>query len=150
MHSGAKGLTREERVTQSQTRERSVGDYRDYVPNDNVVDKLQNWKKQGAEIFYLTSRATPQEIDDIRHVLEKYNFPDRQNLLFRKGGEEYKDIAEKLIPDILIEDDCESIGGEPEMTYPHINLELKKKIKSVVVREFGGIDHLPTNVSDLF
>ena len=53
------------------------------------------------------------------------------------------------MPDVLVEDDCESIGGEVEMTYPHIRPELKPRIKSVVVREFGGIDHLPDDISAL-
>jgi len=69
--------------------------------------------------------------------------------LFRKEGEKYKDVAEKLMPDVLIEDNCESIGGEPEMTYPHINEDLKKKIKSIIVKEFGGIGHLPDDVHKL-
>jgi len=51
------------------------------------------------------------------------------------------------MPDIIIEDDCESIGGKYEMTYTHIKPELKKRIKSIVVEEFGGIDHLPDNIS---
>ena len=55
-------------------------------------------------------------------------------------------MAERETPDILIEDDCESIGGEKEMTYPHIREDLKSKIKSLVVKEFGGIDHLPDNI----
>lgn len=91
----------------------------------------------------------PDEAADIKYILEKYNFPDSQNLLFRKQEEQYKDVCERLMPDILIEDDCESIGGEIEMTYPHIRIDLKKKIKSVVVKEFGGIDHLPDNISEL-
>ncbi len=49
----------------------------------------------------------------------------------------------------LIEDDCESIGGEKEMTFFHLKPESKSKIKSIVVREFKGIDHLPENLSDL-
>ncbi len=49
----------------------------------------------------------------------------------------------------IIEDDCESIGGEKEMTYPGIKSELKTRIKSIVVKEFGGIDHLPGDVSAL-
>jgi len=56
-------------------------------------------------------------------------------------------VAEKLIPDILVEDDCESIGGRQEMTYPYIRPNFKKMIKSVVVKEFGGIDHLPDKIS---
>jgi hypothetical protein len=43
----------------------------------------------------------------------------------------------------LIEDDCESIGGEKEMVYPYIKKELKSKIKSVIIKEFEGIDNLP-------
>jgi len=35
------------------------------------------------------------------------------------------------------------------MTYPRIKSELKMRIKSIVFREFGGIDHLPDDVSDL-
>lgn len=46
-------------------------------------------------------------------------------------------------------DDCESIGGEPEMTYPHIRADLKPKIKSIVVKEFQGIDHLPDSIEEL-
>lgn len=149
MHPSAKGLSREERVKQSQTRERSIHDYRNYIPNDNAVEKLLSWKEQRAEIYYLTSRTTSEEINDIRFVLEKFNFPDSQNLLYRNKGEEYKDVAERLIPNVLVEDDCESIGGEPEMTHPHIRKDLKQKIKSIIVKEFGGIDHLPDKISEL-
>ena len=123
--------------------------FRSYIPNGNVVWKLQSWKKQGAEIYYLTSRETPEEIDDIRFVLTKYVFPQVQNLLYRKNGQEYKDVAEALIPDVFIEDDCASIGGEAEMTYPHINPSLQTKIHSIVVKEFGNIDYLSDNVNEL-
>ncbi len=47
------------------------------------------------------------------------------------------------MPGIIIEDDCESIGGEVEITYPHIKSELKARIQSIVVKEFSGIDNLP-------
>lgn len=50
---------------------------------------------------------------------------------------------------VLIEDDCESIGGGPEMTYPHIRPEIKSQIKSIPVKEFGGIDHLPDELEKL-
>ncbi|MBU1868283.1 hypothetical protein KJ608_02360 [Patescibacteria group bacterium] len=53
------------------------------------------------------------------------------------------------MPDILVEDDCESIGGEQEMTYTHIRPSLKEKIKSAVVKEFNGIDHLPDSIQEL-
>lgn len=149
IHPSKEGLTREERVQQSKTRVRSVRDYKNYIPIGNAVEKIEKWKRQGAEIYYLTSRNSNIQIKDIAHVLSKYKFPDSKNLLYRKGGEQYKDVAERLLPDIIVEDDCESIGGVIEMTYPHIKPELKNKIQSVVVKEFSGIDSLPDDISEL-
>lgn len=118
------------------------------VPIGNSPKKIEAWKKQGATIVYLTSRREPNEVNIIRDVLKKHEFPEGK-LLFRKKGEDYRDVAEKVMPDVIVEDDCESIGGETEMTYPGIRPELKSKVKSVVVKEFGGIDHLPDNTAEL-
>ena len=49
----------------------------------------------------------------------------------------------------VVEDDCESIGEVPEMTVTHVRPEIRRKIKSITVEEFGGIDHLPDDVSRL-
>lgn len=168
MHGLAKDVSREERIKQSrqagmQREESSLAyetntppppakpgspyDIKSYIPNGNCVEKLKSWKNQGATIYYLTSRRIKSEIDTIENILKKYNFPYNQNLLYRKRGEAYKDVAERLMPDILVEDDCESIGGEVEMTYPHIKPKLKQKIRSVVVKEFAGIDDLPGNIT---
>ena len=149
MHKNAVGHDRSTIVKQVIEQELSVKNYAEYVPVGNAIEKIQKWKEQGGEIVYLTSRRTDNEINDIRTVLKKYNFP-AGILEFRKNDEEYKNVAERVMPDILIEDDCESIGGEKEMTYPHIAPEAKIKIKSVVVREFEGIDHLPDDFSSLF
>ncbi|VVB60937.1 Uncharacterised protein [uncultured archaeon] len=148
MHKTAIGHSREEIVKQVEKEQTSIHNYASYVPVGNAVKKLETWKNQGAEILYLTSRIKRNEINDIENVLKKYNFPEGQTL-FRKKGDEYKDVAERTIPDILVEDDCESIGGEKEMTYPHIKPEIKVKIKSIVVKEFSGIDNLPDNISEL-
>ena len=110
--------------------------------------KINTWKNQGVKICYLTSRKKSDEVETIKFVLQKYNFP-KGELYFRKESEEYKDVALQIMPDILIEDDCESIGGEIEMTYPHIKPELKEKIKSVIIKEFSGIDSLPDDIKDL-
>ena len=154
MHALAEEVSREERVKQSKAAviqrilpfralPGSVNDLESYIPVGNAVEKLRSWKQQGAEIVYLTSRRIKSEIETIKKILSKNDFPDWQNLYFREQGEDYKDVAERLIPDVLIEDDCESIGGEKEMVYPHIKEELKPKIKSVVIKEFEGIDNLP-------
>ncbi len=169
MHGSAKGRTREEIVQQNkefgiQMEEKSLAfqdtasyrinpggihDYQGYVPVYNAVEKIKKWKKQGATIFYLSSRRVKGEIEAIRNVLQKYSFPDSQNLLYRQQGKDYKDVTEGLMPNILIEDDCESIGGEQEMTYTHMSHYDKRKIHSVTVKEFSGIDYLPDNLGQL-
>ena len=148
MHKNAVGHTRDEIVQQVENKEESVHDYKSYVPVGSADKKLRNWKVDGADILYLTSRTKPEEIEQIQNVLKKFKFPDG-NFLFRRKNEEYKDVAEKIIPDVLIEDDCESIGGIDEMTITHVKPEIKKKISSIPIKEFGGIDHLPDKISAL-
>jgi len=169
MHGTAKGKTHKEIVQQSkefgiQMEEKTltfqdtasygidtggIHDYKSYIPVYDAVEKIKKWKNQGATIFYLSSRRVKGEIEAIRNVLQKYDFPDFQNLLYRQQGEDYKDVAEKLMPDILIEDDCESIGGEKEMTYTNMNTNAKEKVHSVTVKEFSGIDCLPDDLNQL-
>jgi hypothetical protein len=148
MHIGAMGQTREERVKQVLESEKSVHDFASYVPVDNAVRKLQAWKQQGAEIVYLSSHKRVEDVETDQAVLRNHSFPEGQ-VLFRRRDEQNNDVTERVLPDILIEDDCESIGGEKEMTYPHIKTELKARIKSIVVKEFGGIDHLPEDLTEL-
>lgn len=148
MHKNAIGHKREEIVEQVKNKESSVEDYASYIPINNSVDKLNKWKVQRAKIIYLTSRKESGEIGDIQNVLLKFNFP-KGKLVYRKQGEKYKDVAERVMPDVLIEDDCESIGGKKEMILTHLADRLKNKIKSIPVKEFGGIDYLPDNILKL-
>jgi hypothetical protein len=119
-----------------------------YVPMGNCVEKLRRWETQGAEIMYITSRKTEKQVDEIRLLLEKYDFPGTK-LYFRKQGQKYRDIVEEIKPEILIEDDCRSIGGQWQMCITHVKPELRAGIKSIVVKEFRGIDHLPDVLDDL-
>jgi len=148
MHKGALGHKREEIVVQVKNKEKTVNKYEFYVAIKNAVKKLNMWKDEGAEIFYLTSCKKSKDVSQIQKVLQNHGFP-KGRLLYRQKNEEYGDVAEKLKPDILIEDDCESIGGTDEMTITHIKPDIKKKIKSISVKEFGGIDHLPDNIQNL-
>jgi len=143
-------LSREERIraVQQVLAAQEPIDFRSSVPAGKAVQKLHAWHRQGAEIVYLTSRTTPKEVDDIRYLLDRFGFPDG-GLFFRREGEAYRDVAERVLPDILVEDDCESIGGEIAMTYPHIRPEFRARIKSVVVPEAGGIDYLPDDLAAL-
>lgn len=148
MHAAALGRTRDERVRQVFDQDESLYDFAAYVPVDNAVKKLQAWRRQGAEIVYLSSHKRDADIEIDKAVLRNHDFPDGQ-VFFRSSGEQYSDVVERVLPDILIEDDCESIGRENEMTYPHIMPQAKAKVKSIVVKEFGGIDHLPDDGADL-
>jgi hypothetical protein len=149
MHKHAAGKTREERVKQVLDRcDESLYDFAAYVPVDNAVRKLQVWRQQGVEIVYLSSHKRMKDVEIDSAVLRNHGFPDGQ-VFFRHSGEHYSDVVERVLPDVLIEDDCESIGGQKEMTYPYIKSEVKAKIKSIVVKEFGGIDHLPDDITAL-
>lgn len=148
MHRNALGKTREERVQQVQEGEESVRDYASYVPLGNAVNKLYAWSERGAEIVYLSSHKRGEDVEKDRAVLRSYHFPTGE-VFFRQQGESYSDVAERILPDVLIEDDCESIGGEREMTYPGIKPWLQAKITWVVVKEFSGIDHLPDDLEAL-
>jgi hypothetical protein len=150
MHKNARSLPRQEIVKQVMESEESLHDYASYIPVGNAAKKLQEWKGQGAEIYYLSSHKNAEDIEKDKFVLKKYAFPDGQ-IFYRRNSEEYKDVVERIrpLPDVIVEDDCESIGGEIEMVHPNLKSELKNKIKSIVVKEFGGIDSLPDRISEL-
>jgi hypothetical protein len=149
MHRSALGLSREERVRQVlEAKDESLRDFASYVPVGDVVRKLQTWRAQGAEIVYLSSHRRAEDVEKDRSVLRKYGFPG-DRIFYRQSEETHAAVAERIRPDVLIEDDCESIGGEVEITYPHIREDLKARIKSIVIREFSGIDHLPDDVHAL-
>jgi len=163
VHSSSRGKTREQIVKQVanlgsrwdtllfflKLKTDDIHNYPGYIPVGDAVNKIRRWKKQGATIYYLTSRRVNGEVGVISKVLQKYDFPDCNNLLSRQPGEEYNDVAEKLMPDIFIEDDCESIGGAEEMTSTHFNPEAKVRTKTIVIKEFQGIDHLPDHLDQL-
>ncbi|HEU5369197.1 MAG TPA: hypothetical protein VFU69_12070, partial [Ktedonobacterales bacterium] len=102
----------------------------------------------GAELIYLSSHKRQNDVDKDQAILSAYGFPAGQ-VVFRQPDESYQDVAGRVLPDVLIEDDCESINGQAEMTYPQIRPELQASITSIVVKEFGGIDHLPDDLAAL-
>jgi hypothetical protein len=145
-HQSWLGLSRQETVRRVQEGDRPG--YAGTVPIGRAALKLQAWKRAGAEIVYLTSCRDPAEIEKVRAVLEGYAFPVGE-VFYRRAGEAYAEAAVRVLPDMIVEDDCESIGGEVEMTYPRIPAGIKEKIKSIVVQEFGGVDHLPDDLASL-
>lgn len=160
MHRNGLGESRSEIIAQVKKQAAGVRDFANYVPIGEAVNKLRNWAAQGAEICYLTSltenkKARGDEIigkDGLRidnEILRKYSFPEG-TIYHREISENYADVVARInpLPNILIEDDCESIGKE-EITYTQLNPALQKKIGSIIIPEFGGIDHLPDRIEEL-
>lgn len=148
MHLSGESQSREIRVQQSKRRDPEVLDYSSYIPIGSAVAKIKTWYSQGAEIVYLSSHRRNKDVEKDQFVLRKYGFPEG-HVYSRRWWQSYSKVAEKIMPDIFIEDDCESIGGKREMTYPHINSKFQKRIKSIVIKEFSGIDHLPDDITVL-
>jgi len=82
-------------------KDESIRDFATYIPVGDAVRKLQAWKEQGAEIVYLSSHKLTEDIEKDEQVLRGQHFPEGQ-IFFRKEGEKYKDVAERVIPDVLI------------------------------------------------
>lgn len=148
MHKSGVGHERQDRVRQVIEGEGTVRDFASYVPIGDAVKKLEAWEKGGAQIVYLSSHRRSSDVEHDRTVLRRYGFPQGE-VFFRRAGEEYADVAERIKPDVMVEDNCESIGGEREMTYPHMRPGSRARVKSIVVREFGGIDLLPSDPREL-
>lgn len=119
-----------------------------YIPIKNAVAKITSWYKQGFEIMYLTSCKKEKHVGEIKELLIKNQFKG-QNLYYRDKRQKYKDIVEEIMPDILIEDDCRSIGGKWQMCITYVKPEIKVGIKSIVVNEFKGIDDLPDKLGEM-
>jgi hypothetical protein len=141
MHPSALGATRAERVDQVRDGDPMIRDYAAYLPVGEALAKLRRWHDSGAQIDYLSSHSDPDHVATDGHVLRNWGFPAGR-VLARQSGESYGDVAGREAPDVLIEDDCESIGAD-QVTYPQIPPAVRARIKSIIVPEFGGIDHLP-------
>jgi hypothetical protein len=148
MHASAVGQPRAGRVRQSRQRDASVLDFGAYVPTENAVAKLQAWRRHGADICYLSSHTGPADVALDRTVLAAHGFPDGP-VLFRQPGESYADVASSAGADVVVEDDCESIGGARHTTAFSLARRPGRAPSCVVVPEFGGLTHLPDDPQEL-
>jgi hypothetical protein len=148
MHRNAFGLSRDDIIQQIiDGVDDSISDFASYIPISNVVKKLTTWQNQGAEILYLSSHKSLQNVKKDEIVIKKYDFP--KGPIFYRKEKDWRLPIKEAKPDIIIEDDCESIGGVHQMTYPNLNQEWKSKLISIIVKEFGGIDNLPDDINEL-
>ena len=111
MHRSGLGVSRRERVAQGRQKDPSVRDYASYVPIGLAATKLHRWERQGAKVIYLSSHTSWDDVQKDFAVLRKHDFP-LADIAYRCGNKQYGDVADELGPDLVVEDDCESIGGE--------------------------------------
>lgn len=116
-----------------------------FIPTDGAVEKLTRWREQGAQICYLTSQGWSEEPQAVKATLRAFGFPPGE-LFFRRQDEDYVDVVARVRPDILIEDDCRSIGWEEVIT-PKLRTEWGTR--GIIVAEFGGLAHLPDDHREL-
>lgn len=111
-----------------------------YKPIGNAVKTVNTLHERGHEI-YLCSYARKARYNFITAIVDFYGMSYTE-ILCRERGETYSEIVERLKPDILIEDDCKSIGGLKECCITHVKEEIKQNIHSIIVPEFSGIDDI--------
>uniref|UniRef100_UPI004057A7C3 hypothetical protein n=1 Tax=Agathobacter sp. TaxID=2021311 RepID=UPI004057A7C3 len=109
-----------------------------YKPIGNAVDIVNTWKKEGHDI-YLCSYVRKRRYNFVKRIIDFYGMKYTE-ILCREKGEQYSEIVERIKPDILIEDDCKSIGGQKEWCITNVREEIKAGIYSIIVPEFKGID----------
>ncbi len=142
MHAAALGVGRAERVRQSRERDVSVLDFASYVPTDGAVERLRSWERHGVEIAYLSSHQNTTDLAMDEAVLRSYGFP--AGVIYRRdSGESYGQLAARLRPNLVIEDDCESIGGARQTVAVQLARLGRSAPRCIVVPEFGGLAHLP-------
>jgi dihydrodipicolinate synthase/N-acetylneuraminate lyase len=147
MHAAGVGVSREQRVEQALDEEPSVRLFEDYVPIGKAPQKLRAWAEQGAEITYLSPHRNIENVRKDEDVLRRYEFPSG-DIDFRRDRERYADVVERIGADLLIEDDCESIGGAAKMSSTELAAR-GARVPTIVVREFEGIDELPDDLAGL-
>jgi hypothetical protein len=130
VHAGGVGVIRAERVAQVRAKHPTVREYAAYVPVGEAVAKLRRWQDAGA-VDYLSSHGNPDDVALDALVLRTHGFPAGQ-VFARRPGESYGDVAGREAPDVLIEDDCESIGAD-QVTYLQIPPAVRDRIKSIII-----------------
>ena len=111
-----------------------------YAPIGNAVEIVNTLYKKGYEI-YLCSYVRKTRYSFIKSIIDFYGMKYTE-ILCRDKGEQYSEIVERMKPDILIEDDCKSIGGLKECCITNVKEEIKNNIRSIIVPEFAGIDDI--------
>jgi hypothetical protein len=136
------------RVRQVTSKDPAVLDFGSYVPTEGAVAKLTAWQHRGAQICYLSSHLSAAAAAIDNSVLAAHGFPAGP-LYYRAHGESYAEVARRWSADVVVEDDCERIGGQAQTTASALARTPGQAVRCVVVPEFGGLGHLPDDPADL-
>ena len=109
-----------------------------YKPIGNAVQIVNSLYDKGHGI-YLCSYVRVKRYAFIKSTIDFYGMKYTE-ILCRNQNEQYSDIVERIRPNILIEDDCRSIGGQNKWCITNVSNEIKTEIQSIIVPEFKGID----------
>jgi len=117
------------------------------VPVGNAAEKLQRWQQQRAQLDYLSSHRNHDDVAGM--PMSSASLGSRLAVCSpSQPGQSYGELAGSELPDVLIEDNCASIGTG-HIASLQIRPDLRRRIKSIIVPEFGGIDHLPDSLQEL-
>lgn len=163
MHRSGENHTSRERIEQVlNENDKTVRGFKNYIPIEGANIILKKWAEAGHEIIYISSHRNRNDVKADAYVLKKFGFP-KGKILYRHKNISYKSVIKKEKPEIIIEDNCESIekwitkkvGFLPrflirrlcrrEMVCYHIPKAMKKEIKSIIVEEFKGIADVSLN-----
>ena len=130
VHASAAGVPRSQRVEQVRRGDATVTDFGSYIPTPRTVDKLANW-------------ATSRNRDRLRQLASPRGRPARRRssgfpdgpVHARRDGEDYGALVDRLSLDMLIENDCGSIGG--------LGPDIRRRIRCVLLPAFARLADLP-------
>lgn len=111
-----------------------------YIPIGNAIETIKLWQEEGYEIIYLTSLKGRKAMKMAQH-LDELGFVGSM-VGYRQKYQDYATLIKEEMPDILIEDDCQSIGGKENMCYEQLPENIRHNLKHIVVEEFKGIDQV--------
>jgi hypothetical protein len=148
MHAAAAEVAREERVAQVLRHDPSVRDFASYVPTPGTTEVLAAWERTGAKLVYLSSHRREDDVQTDESVIARHGFPAGP-VHGRLAGEDYGSLVERLELDVLVEDDCESIGGAAQTCAAQLSPEAKRATRCIVLPEFTGLSGLPVDPDEL-
>ena len=109
-----------------------------YAPIGRAVEKINGWHEQYTVVLCTFRR---HRLHLVRQALRDYGVT-YDALEYRRRGESYGDVVMRVRPDILLEDDCASIGGAKETCIAQVPAAQRQAIRSIVVPEFQGVDEI--------